>query len=234
MFSQVPVAHRINVEVDKWAPHQAKLLPRRCVAGNQLFQLQLCNSEIPNFINCRLLQRCILWMVGDMNEGPTELVGWSPQLAVDRRLCKWIYNMNVVLLNVEFYPNLKFFFYPIWETFLGLILYLNFVFLWCVRVRYIFELIFAQCFQLIKLLEAQPDNVDFEDTNDLKEVLLNTKWIVEQTLARVPCYLLTDDYVKMIDFIIDRWCLFILTFNQFEKWGLSFFGFLCITSDSVL
>ncbi|CAF4831639.1 unnamed protein product [Pieris macdunnoughi] len=59
--------------------------------------------------------------------------------------------------------------------------------------------------QLIKLFEAQPDDLCFDDKlNDLEEVLLNTKWIVEQTLTRMPCYLLTDDYVKMVDLIIQR------------------------------
>ncbi|CAH3975488.1 unnamed protein product [Pieris brassicae] len=58
--------------------------------------------------------------------------------------------------------------------------------------------------QLIKLLEAQPDDLCLDKLNDLEEVLLNTKWIVEQTLTRMPCYLLTDDYVKMLDLVIQR------------------------------
>ncbi|CAK1543288.1 unnamed protein product [Leptosia nina] len=59
--------------------------------------------------------------------------------------------------------------------------------------------------QVIKLLEAKPEDLqDDYSATSLNESLLDTKWIIEQTLTNIPCYLLTDDYVKMVDLIVNR------------------------------
>ncbi|XP_045500038.1 thyroid adenoma-associated protein homolog [Colias croceus] len=59
--------------------------------------------------------------------------------------------------------------------------------------------------QLIKLLEAKPDiHTDEHTQRNLSRLVLGSSWVVSQTLSKLPCYLITDDYVKMVDLFICR------------------------------
>ncbi|XP_038212877.1 thyroid adenoma-associated protein homolog [Zerene cesonia] len=59
--------------------------------------------------------------------------------------------------------------------------------------------------QILKQLEAKPDiHTDEQTQRNLSRLVLESSWVVRQTLSEVPCYLITDDYVKMLDLFICR------------------------------
>ncbi|CAK1582460.1 unnamed protein product [Parnassius mnemosyne] len=60
--------------------------------------------------------------------------------------------------------------------------------------------------QVIKLLDNKPDNLTLEEDaiERLQSHIESTQWILELTVDQLPCYLLMDEYWKMVNLLIWR------------------------------
>ncbi|XP_072929840.1 tRNA (32-2'-O)-methyltransferase regulator THADA [Epargyreus clarus] len=60
--------------------------------------------------------------------------------------------------------------------------------------------------QVVRLLDNKPDDlhIDEEAESSLKENIEGTVWILRQANGRAPCYLIADEYLKMINLLLWR------------------------------
>ncbi|KAM3959731.1 thyroid adenoma-associated protein homolog [Aphomia sociella] len=56
--------------------------------------------------------------------------------------------------------------------------------------------------QLVVLFASKPDRLCESQISQLSHLISGTHWILEQALGEKPCYLLADEYVKMINLIM--------------------------------
>ncbi|XP_026752683.2 thyroid adenoma-associated protein homolog [Galleria mellonella] len=58
--------------------------------------------------------------------------------------------------------------------------------------------------QLVRLFASKPERLCEVQISCLSQLLRNTHWILEQAVTENPCYLLADEYVKMINLVLWR------------------------------
>lgn len=73
--------------------------------------------------------------------------------------------------------------------------------------------------QIRELLHAMPDGVasvsDVEDKFTCH--LMKTSWILDQSVTERPCYLIADEYIKIVKFIMLRCVYFFYYFIYLSR-----------------